>query len=144
MQSQYPEPGKIHKLPSTLLTHNIHHTLTSLPVVQVYYNIPSSTHTFITALDAAQPVFVHPAIANGHEPTRSRSASVTSRRGVESSGRKRRKLDGHGRSYADVQGSDSPDEREDGDDSEDEDGEKWLILGSTSLKAVMEAVCKAR
>ncbi|KAJ9099468.1 hypothetical protein QFC20_005679 [Naganishia adeliensis] len=127
MQSQQPEPGKIHKLP-----------------IQVYYNIPSSTHTFITTLDTAQPVFIHPAIANGQQSTRSRSASVSSRRGVGSSGRKRRKLDGHGRSYADMQGSDSPDEREEGDDSEDEDGEKWLVSGSTSLKAVMEAVCKAR
>lgn len=43
-----------------------------------------------------------------------------------------------------MQASDSPDEREEGDDSEDEDGEKWLVLGSTSLKAVMETVCKAR
>lgn len=72
-------------------------------------------------------------------------------RGVSGSSRKRRKLDSHGRGYAEtLQGGDSGDEEERNDqtehedDSEDEDGEKWLILGSTSLKAVMEAVCKAR
>lgn len=47
-----------------------------------------------------------------------------------------------------MQGSDSPEgeDRNGGneDDSEDEEAEKWLVLGSTSLKAVMEAVCKAR
>lgn len=36
------------------------------------------------------------------------------------------------------------DGNDDEDDSEDEDDGRWLVLGSTSLKAVMEGVCKAR
>jgi hypothetical protein len=46
-----------------------------------------------------------------------------------------------------VKGSDSPeDDGKNGaeDESEDEELGNWLVLGSTSLKAVMEAVCKAR
>lgn len=46
-----------------------------------------------------------------------------------------------------MQGSDSPeDEGRNGteDESDDEEMGDRLVLGSTSLKAVMEAVCKAR
>jgi hypothetical protein len=66
--------------------------------------------------------------------------------------RKRRKLDRNGSSYTETaRGSDSAEERAEGVDNNDEDvdsdddeQDKWLLLGSTSLKAVLEAVCKAR
>ncbi|KAJ9125377.1 hypothetical protein QFC22_000337 [Naganishia vaughanmartiniae] len=167
--TQYPEPGKIHKLPSTLdpnCLRLLEHDYKAIPgltlhplTVQIYYNIPSSDHTFVTTLDAAQSVFVHSAI-DSQAPQTSRAArseSVSSRRDVHASGsrsRKRRKLDDHSEGYTPSRrGSGSAEEgneevgsdgNEDDDESEDEDEERWLVLGSTSLKAVMEGICEAR
>lgn len=124
--------------------------------VQVYYNIPSSNHTFVTTLDTPQAVFVHPAISNdGLDNSRSRrsqsTASNRDNRRDSTTSRKRRKLDRNGSSYTHTpHGSDSAEEDghgvdvADGDDSEDDEQDKWLVLGSTSLKAVLGAVCKAR
>lgn len=124
--------------------------------VQVYYNIPSSDHTFVTTLETPQAVFVHPAICNDeHHNSRSRrsqsTASYRDNRRDSTTSRKRRKLDRDGSSYkhtphesdsAEDEGHDVDDA--DGDDSEDDEQDKWLVLGSTSLKAVLGAVCKAR
>mgnify|MGYP006950211600 FL=1 len=65
--------------------------------------------------------------------------------------RKRQRLNRNGSSHINTpHGNDSAEEQddsldeEDGDDSEDDEQDKCLVLGSTSLKAVLEAVCKAR
>lgn len=160
--TDYPEPGKIHKLPSMcfLISIRCNQTYAFSAVsraVQVYYNIPSSEHTFVTALEAPQAVFIHPAISNGEDlGSRSRrSESVASHRNnrrASTISRKRRKLDRNGSSYTDTahdsdsaeDGGDGFDNDADDGDSEDDEQDKWLVLGSTSLKAVLEAVCKAR
>lgn len=108
----------------------------------------------MTSLEAPRPVFVHPPISNseGSHSRSNRSESVASHRHPRRDStlsRKRRKLDRNGSSYTETaRGSDSAEEEEgnvdeDG-DSDDDEQDKWLMLGSTSLKAVLEAVCKAR